>query len=99
MDLVRSQEELARAEGVNMARIKITELPRDQKISSEVMKALSGGYKLREGYHPQGRLNTQRQKSTLSTNPWYKDPWFLGAIVAGAIAVPLAIDDDSDDGA
>ena len=63
-----------------MARIKITDLPKDQKISRAEMKEIMGGY------YPQGG------KRSFLTNPWA-----LGAIVAAAIAVPLAID-DSDDG-
>lgn len=63
-----------------MARIKITDLPKDQKISRKEMKEIAGGY------HPQGG------KWSFLTNPWV-----LGAIVATAIAVPLAIDDSDDE--
>jgi len=66
--------------GSAMARIKITDLPKDQRISRKEMKEITGGY------YPQGGRWS-----------FLKNPWVLGAIVATAIAVPLAID-DSDDG-
>jgi hypothetical protein len=76
-----------------MARIKITDLPKEQKINREMMKAISGGELGGWRSHPQEKYDYhQRKKLTFLTNPWA-----IGAVVAAAIAIPLAID-DSDDG-
>lgn len=64
-----------------MTRIKIDDLPKDQNISRTEMKRITGG-----GGIYQGR-----------TMGFLTNPWVLGAVVATAIAVPLALD-DSDDG-
>jgi hypothetical protein len=63
-----------------MTRIKIEDLPRDQNISSTEMKRITGG-----GGFYQGRAIN-----------FFTNPWALGAVVAAAIAVPLAIDDSDD---
>jgi hypothetical protein len=69
-----------------MARIKITDLSKDKKISGEEMKAIMGG-----NYY-QGMYQRQDQKQSLLRNPW-----LIGACIATAIVTPLPLDDDEDD--
>ena len=71
-----------------MARIKINDLPKNQKLSHKNMKEIMGGYSVQRAYSSL----KEKPRSNFLTNPW-----ILGAAVAAAIAVPIAID-DSDDG-
>jgi hypothetical protein len=71
-----------------MPRIKIHDLPENQKLGPEEIRKITGGF------HP-SMVKMKRERETSS---WLTNPWVLSAIVHGAIAVPLGVDDD-DEGA
>ena len=69
-----------------MARIRITDLPENKKISSKEMKAIMGGN------YQQGMYYRQEQRPGLLGNPW-----FIGAVISAAIAIPLALDGEDEE--
>ncbi len=71
---------------------------------------MSGGYPAQGGYVEGGYMDggcappcetgcCPPQRGCGGVLGWISNPWFVGAAVAAAIAIPLAVDDDDDDNA
>jgi len=75
-----------------MSRIKINDLPQNANISQDEMKHIKGGAVL-------SSLSTGTSLSNISicnSESLLNNPLILSGIVAAAIAVPLAINDNDD---